>query len=243
MWLDKSDEGVFKRVRQQEHLELYGSDADFYEEVYRRDSVHEPVLKWADRLGEGSEILVMGSGTGIVAEKLSKSHDVLGLERSRDMLEVARDRRPGVDFIHGDMRCFDINEDFDGVVAYGQPASYLSKDDVVKFAINVKDHLQGDGWLFVDHFAPDATELTPEWREVPGTPVEVSEVYTQAGGGTVQAEFHYRFKDGSTVSETHNLYIHETDTIQRIFSQKGFKPAKKGKYWKGAVYHCFTHRQ
>ena len=54
--------------------------------------------------------LACGTG-GFTRELLAPGREVVGLDGSPEMLAVARERLPGVDFVVGDLRDFDLREE------------------------------------------------------------------------------------------------------------------------------------
>lgn len=88
----------------------------------RPRSLHERA--WLDRFLELVEpegrILDLGCGAGepIAAYFTAGGYRVIGLDASREMLALAENRFPDGDWRRGDMRQLDLEETFDGIIAW-----------------------------------------------------------------------------------------------------------------------------
>ncbi|MFI8192334.1 class I SAM-dependent methyltransferase [Streptomyces sp. NPDC085946] len=79
-----------------------------YEEAFGGSAAHREALEWLlERLGPGSRVLDVGSGTGrpTAAVLAAAGHDVLGIDVSPVMVELAARQVPGAAF-----RCADIRD-------------------------------------------------------------------------------------------------------------------------------------
>jgi ubiquinone/menaquinone biosynthesis C-methylase UbiE len=83
--------------------ELRPADENWYE-------VYEALVREADLLGH--RVLDVGSGTGRFAAALSGRSKVWAVEPSREMLEVARRRAPGVRFKQGSVEQLPFKDDW-----------------------------------------------------------------------------------------------------------------------------------
>ena len=64
----------------------------------------------------GSRVLDLGCGNGrLTAELAARGYDVLGLDASESMLDLARDTYPELRFIQGDATSFELDEPVDAV--------------------------------------------------------------------------------------------------------------------------------
>jgi SAM-dependent methyltransferase len=84
----------------------------------------DPRLHYLDRfdarLPDGAKILELGCGAGVpVTRRLAERHDVLGVDLSRQQLELARANVPGARFEQADMTALDFPDGtFDGIAAF-----------------------------------------------------------------------------------------------------------------------------
>jgi len=88
----------------------------------RSKRLHEQV--WLDRfldlVRDRGSVLDLGCGTGdpITAYMAGRGFRVIGVDASRAMLDIARERFPTGDWRHGDMRELDLVERFDGILGW-----------------------------------------------------------------------------------------------------------------------------
>lgn len=91
-------------------------NADKYEKGF--SFVHrygEAVLDMVD-LPEGSRMIDLGCGNGALTAKLAeKGYDVIGIDDSAEMLQLAEELHPGIAFQKGDARSFDVDKKADGI--------------------------------------------------------------------------------------------------------------------------------
>lgn len=73
--------------------------------------------KFLDKLPAKAKILDVGSGPGQFAKHMiEKGFEVVGIDFSQEMVAIAKNKVPSVDFHHMDMRQLDIPDNtFDGV--------------------------------------------------------------------------------------------------------------------------------
>jgi len=72
------------------------------------------------RLGDNAQVLELGCGAGVpVARKLAERHDVLGIDLSRQQIDLARANVPNARFEKADMTQLDFPDGtFDGIAAF-----------------------------------------------------------------------------------------------------------------------------
>lgn len=121
---------------------------------------------WLDRflalVPPGGLILDLGCGAGdpIAAYITSAGYRVIGLDASRAMLALARERFPAGDWRHGDMRSLDFSERFDGIIGWNS-FFHLTRDEQRDALPRIGRHLAPGGALMLT--------VGPEDGEVLGT--------------------------------------------------------------------------
>jgi SAM-dependent methyltransferase len=99
-------------------------------------------------------VLDLACGTGTLSAKLANvAAEVVGLDASESMLAVARSRAdcPGVDFILGDMREFDIARRFDFAVCASNAMNYVADGtELEQVLAAVARHLRPGGVFVFD---------------------------------------------------------------------------------------------
>jgi SAM-dependent methyltransferase len=100
-------------------------------------------------------VLDVGCGAGPLTEALADAgFDVVGVDTSAALLDMARARVPKVHFIHGSV--YDVaTQDFDAVVALGEPLTYHSEPDeardrISRFFESVAKTIPEGGMLIFD---------------------------------------------------------------------------------------------
>ena len=100
-----------------------------------------------ERLGPGS-VLDAGCGTGRVAIELARRGiDVAGVDVDASMLERAREKAPGLDWVQADLGEVDLHTTFDVVVMAGNVMIFLAPGTEGKVVANLARHLPPGGAL------------------------------------------------------------------------------------------------
>jgi SAM-dependent methyltransferase len=129
----------------------YASFARFYDTV-----MGDPLPK-ISRVAEAitrhsqgaSSVLELGCGTGSILAGLPACLSLTGLDRSPEMLAIARSKVPKARFIEADISSFHLGERFDVIICVFDTLNHLPRFDLWEELFQrVFDHLSGDG-LFV----------------------------------------------------------------------------------------------
>jgi SAM-dependent methyltransferase len=118
-------------------------------------------------------VLDLACGYGRIAIELaSRRYRVLGLDYSREFLEIARSeatrRNVQVEFVQGDMREMRYREEFDGVVSWANSFGYFSDDENDMVLSLISSSLKGNGRLLLDLHNKDSVIrncLGRRWRK------------------------------------------------------------------------------
>lgn len=96
-------------------------------------------------------LLELACGTGAVLGVLSESFEVTGLDRSRAMLAIARQKLPHVPLYRQDMTRFRLNQRFDAALCAFDSINHLQRfADWLKLFRRVKAHLNAGGLFIFD---------------------------------------------------------------------------------------------
>lgn len=137
----------------------YGADhAELYDVVFRsrgKDFAGEATALTRlirDRSPTARSLLDVACGTGAHLETFAELFDeVAGVERSPDMLAVARRRLPGAPLHLGDMRDFDLGRGFDAVTCMGNSVACVPTVAELDAAVaRMAAHLTPGGVLVVE---------------------------------------------------------------------------------------------
>ena len=127
----------------------YTKEVDFLEQVFNKFSNKNKIKK----------ILDLGCGTGLHTKELIKrGYEVVGLDLSKEMIEIAKQRNPSTNFYVSDMSNFNIydkensgNEKFDAIICMFSVLGYLTENSQLEnFFKSCKNHLKENGLLILD---------------------------------------------------------------------------------------------
>ncbi|MDQ3964083.1 MAG: class I SAM-dependent methyltransferase [Actinomycetota bacterium] len=148
------------------NYDLFYAEKDYEGEV---DTLGE-ILSKHGRSETGS-VLDLGCGTGGHAVPLAKrGHEVVGVDRSPSMLQVARDKaraaNVAVEFRDGDIRDIEVGRRFDAVLAMFAVVGYQTTNrDVERVFQTARSHLDAGGlFLFDVWFGPAVLVQGPSDR-------------------------------------------------------------------------------
>ncbi len=108
------------------------------------------VKKMARKYGSsgGGLLLDVGCGAGHHHLFLKKDYQVVGVDGSQKMLQLARRRNPEVEYREGDMRNFKLDRVFDVIMAMDMVMYNRTYSDLEKTLENFSSHLKPGGILF-----------------------------------------------------------------------------------------------
>lgn len=139
-------------------MTVFGREyADVYDSIYsEKDYVGECDL--VERVfnsyavGPVRRVLDLGCGTGGHASVLAeRGYDVVGIDRSDEMLDRARRRGGAVRYTQSDIRTVQLGESFDAVLIMFAVLGYLTSNADVRQALcAARRHLRPGGVLFAD---------------------------------------------------------------------------------------------
>jgi SAM-dependent methyltransferase len=126
-----------------------------------------------EAFANGQGVLELACGTGRVAIRLAREGgDVVGLDLSPAMLDVAREKSAGMNkvrWVHGDMRSFDLEQTFGLVIIPGHAfQNVLTPADQLACLESIRRHLIPDGILVVHLDQPDVSWLGDLTRDLRG---------------------------------------------------------------------------
>lgn len=142
---------------EEEEMKLFTDRAELYDKIYPKIFEYEEQFIRVDRVLQeyGCEkILEVASGCGHLAELLNKKdYDLTGSDISENMLSIAREKVPEVEFVKADMRDLDIDEKFDALVCMGNSFAIMTDNEEVDAALtSFNEHLKDGGILIFDNF-------------------------------------------------------------------------------------------
>lgn len=142
---------------------LSGSEK-YYDDIYaatgkdyaaETNKLHNFVQKY--KCTEENTLLDVACGTGEHAGLLSQHYKVVGVDINAAMLKIARKKHPELRFFHGDMRSFDLHQQFGIITCLFSAIGYMTtKADLQKAIQNMSHHLLSGGVLLIEPwFTPE----------------------------------------------------------------------------------------
>jgi SAM-dependent methyltransferase len=124
---------------------------DTYDATYeRRAAAGENVHGEADFVQRFAPTCVLdaGCGTGRVGRELARRGlEVVGVDIDPAMLDTARRKAPGVEWLLADLATVDLHRSFDAIVMAGNVMIFLTPGTEGVVVANMARHLQPDGLL------------------------------------------------------------------------------------------------
>jgi ubiquinone/menaquinone biosynthesis C-methylase UbiE len=210
---------------------MFSKSAQLYDTIYLRrgkdysgeaQAVHDLVRKHLK--SGGTSLLDVACGTGIHTGYLRQHYQVEGLDLDERMIEVAREKLPGVTFHQGDMLDFDLARQFDVVTCLFSSIGYVRTVPNLKRAVaNMTRHVKPGGCLVVEPwFTPD------DWHPgnvyatfVDQTDLKIARINLSGQDGTLSYfVFHYLVgtPEGiTTFEERHELGLFTVDEYRNAF--------------------------
>jgi SAM-dependent methyltransferase len=134
---------------------LYDDEARYYDALYYWKDYEGEARRVAEivdgRVPEAKTLLDIGCGTGMHMLMLRDRFEVTGLDLNDAMLEIARERLPGVTLHRGDMLDFDLGSRFDVITCLFSGIGYLPDVASLERAVaRMAAHLESGGLLIVE---------------------------------------------------------------------------------------------
>ena len=145
-------------------LEIYDDIAEEYANVFDNDTSDNIYLdEFLSSLAPHSRILDLGCGTGRnTAYFHEKGFSVVGVDFSSEMLRIAREKYPNIDFREGDMRDVSFEEGSFDAVSLAYSLFHLEDQDAYKMLGIVRSILTTEGFVFLILQEGEGTVWTDE---------------------------------------------------------------------------------
>lgn len=131
---------------------IYGTMKDYAREAQLIDELIQQYKQSA-----GNALLDIACGTGMHLSFLRKNYMVEGLDLDEQMLEIARQRNPGVTFHHADMADFSLGRRFDAILCLFSSIGYVKTVPRLRQALQtMRRYLNPGGVVLIEPW------LTPQ---------------------------------------------------------------------------------
>jgi SAM-dependent methyltransferase len=219
--------------------------------IYDTINTHEPdeqprfVRRLADRLGPDRIAVVdIGCGTGLITRELARlGHDVVGVDRSAEMIAVARTRPFGdrVRWLVGDADVLGA-PDADLAIMTSHVAQFFVDDDAWDDVLDAAHHaLRPGGLLGFESRSPGArawerwtpTHVTSAIDPIAG-PIDTWTAVHEVRDGIVRYANHYRFAaTGEELVSEARLRFRTLDELTSSLTRAGFELERVDGDWDG----------
>lgn len=195
---------------------------NIYDDAAAYDLIHckrmDDLPFYLNQLTEGGKsVLELGCGTGRLTIPLAlEGFDVTGIDIAESMLvrgrEKAAQRGANIDWVHGDVRDFDLSKQFDTVLFPANSLSHLLDNQSIEACLAcVRRHLTDDGRFIFQMFNPGCQVLTRD----PNQRFPVAEYEDPAGRGHVTVTESNTYNSALQINNITWYYLFE-DTQEEI---------------------------
>ena len=211
---------------------MYQRSARFYDALNRQKDYAAAATTISrillQTVGPRASVLDVACGTGRHLQYLRTAFRVSGLDQSVEMLQIASERCPGIEFHAGDLRDFKLEHRFDAITClFGSIAYATAVEDLERAIENMACHLNERGalviepWLEPDRFVPDRLVFD----SVDDPDLKVARMYVPRLEGRVSVyDIDYLVgagKDVTHFTEHERLGLFTSDEYVRAFRKAG----------------------
>jgi len=215
-------------------IDFYGPDlatvhADGYEATARHGARYA-VEALAARGIHGGTIVDLGCGSGASSLIFTGAgFDVVGIDVSAAMIDIARSRNPGATFIVGDMHGTELPQAV-AVVSFNECLAYVLEEDDhesdLQSLFRRLRHLLEPGGLVVFDMLDETSHAGPD-RNIRFVETENSSIIIEAmrTGNILTRDITLFRKDGATyrrTKETHTQKLYDPAAIGALLTKEGF---------------------
>jgi ubiquinone/menaquinone biosynthesis C-methylase UbiE len=135
---------------------MYNKFAKYYDKIYSELEYDKDVefLEWliqTHKKTDGNRLLDVACGTGNHAQYLANKFSVLGIDKSMEMLDIAKEKVKDAEFRLNDMRTFNLDEQFDVIICMFSSIGYNTSYEELEITLrNFHKHLHPGGVLIFD---------------------------------------------------------------------------------------------
>lgn len=215
--------------------ELYRKFAHYYDLIYQWMD-YEGEAEFVEKMVElhqkspGNDLLDVACGTGNHSKYLTNSFQVVGLDINPEMMEIAQEKVPEMELIHGNMREMNLEMSFDVIICLFSAINYnTSLNDLSKTLKRFYNHLKDGGVLIFD-----LGFCTENWDEgrvfvdaVAEGDLQLARIsQSRLRDGVFNANFVFLVKEDGVMDfevDQHDIGVFPTKDVGNILDSLGFK--------------------
>jgi SAM-dependent methyltransferase len=214
---------------------MYAETAAYYDRLYDFKDYEQESQQVIDLVEQylrsgGNRLLDVACGTGRHLEYLGRCFDVEGLDLSPELLEIARQRNPGVPFHQADMVDFDLGCAFDIITCLFSSIGYVKTLEALDRALScMARHLLPGGLLVVEPwFTPEVWQPhTVHALYIDEPELKIARVNTSFVQGRLSYfDLHHLIGTPAGTEhlvEHHELGLFETDEMHDALARAGLR--------------------
>jgi ubiquinone/menaquinone biosynthesis C-methylase UbiE len=214
---------------------LYRKFAKYYDKIYSVKDYEEEVefIKWAagtHRQSRGRELLDVPCGTGNHAALLKDDFSITGMDKSNDMLKIARKKVKGAEFLKGDMEGMDLRRRFDLIICMFGSINYsVTYEELERVLKRFRKHLKKGGVLIFDlgFNRENWIERYVNIDTLVEDDLELARIsQSHSRGDIFDMNFIFLVKEKGKLDfmiDQHKLGIFEISRVRRLMNKVGFK--------------------
>lgn len=174
---------------------------------------------------DDGRLVNFGCGTGLHDQYFVKEFDVVGVDVSDAMLDVAREKNPRARYVQGEITSVSLPGEFDVAVSLFGVLSYLDTNQAFEEAIgNMSDCLGDDGVLVIDYLEPRRKPIE-EGPLQPHTYQEEGLSVARTGEAKVPSDEELLMRYKTVVADKSGVHHFEDVHHLRHFSRHEYKSA------------------
>ena len=183
------------------------------------------LVKWLEqRNAPVRSALDLGCGTGVLCEALhARGVDTLGVDLSREMIDIARQRSPQLRYAVADIVSMRLDRRFDLATCTGDAINHIADlADVGRVFANVNNALNPGGYFVFDLLDPSEAITGEPFEAVYGNRGLVRFFSEETGDGRIELHIDM-FENGELqFAEVIREKVHAVDAICGLLGENGF---------------------
>ena len=212
---------------------LYQKFAPYYDIIYA-DKKYQKEVNFIDTIikkhNQGKSIIDLACGTGNHARLLvKKGYSVVGVDKNKQVLKLAKKKVAQAEFKQGDMRTFNLKKKFDAVLCLFTAINYnLTMANLVKSLQNFKRNLKEGGVIIFD--SPLHSPQT--YMSADFLPQDVITLYVNRDINKIREVLIYwiskKNKKIKVLKDIHQIRFYSLKELSAAIQKAGLKPKT---YW------------